>query len=43
LEHGYAFLDCLPSLGILMTNASAAADHLIIPLQCEYSALEESH
>jgi chromosome partitioning protein len=36
----FAFLDCPPSLGILMTNALAAADELLIPLQCEYFALE---
>jgi chromosome partitioning protein len=36
----YAFLDCPPSLGILMTNALAAAHQLLIPLQCEYFSLE---
>ena len=36
----FIILDCPPSLGILMTNALAAADELLVPLQCEYFALE---
>ena len=36
----FAFLDCPPSLGILMTNALAAADEILVPIQCEYYALE---
>jgi len=36
----FVVLDCPPSLGILMTNALAAANELLVPIQCEYFALE---
>lgn len=39
-EFNFIFLDCPPSLGLLTINALTAADSVIIPMQCEYYALE---
>jgi len=38
--YDFIFLDCPPSLGLITVNALTAADELIVPIQCEYYALE---